>query len=228
MKQCPTCQHIYTDETLIYCLDDGATLYTPYDPQATQHLPGARPTAPTPGGFNFPPYSPSVAPQPRSNRWLIYLLLCLVLVGIGIGVFALVKSRQGTTDGTQSSGDTAQSKVDVNRNSLPPAAAATPTASQLVGTWRANINELGNRTEITYTVNADGTTKILQRDEQGRTATESGTWQYSDGTLFERFANGSTGKGSIRWIDRDTFEITIIDNGVPAYNGLKRTYHRVS
>lgn len=37
MKRCPTCQSTYTDDTLLYCLTDGATLIdsAAFDPQAT-------------------------------------------------------------------------------------------------------------------------------------------------------------------------------------------------
>ena len=73
---------------------------------------------------------------------------------------------------------------------------------------------------------SDGNTRYAFKS-RGRTASDTATWQYSDGTLFERFSSGAAGKGSIRWIDDDRFEITIIDNGVPAYNGLKRTYQRL-
>src|SRR5438128_10278734 len=35
MKQCPACRRTYDDETLNFCLEDGATLLASYDPQAT-------------------------------------------------------------------------------------------------------------------------------------------------------------------------------------------------
>lgn len=55
LRRCPTCQTTYTDETLNYCLIDGAALVDaaeaakPYDPQATVQLkregnPGIAPT----------------------------------------------------------------------------------------------------------------------------------------------------------------------------------------
>ena len=81
--------------------------------------------------------------------------------------------------------------------------------------------------EITVTFLANGTSRYSFKDAKGRTGSDTGTWQYSDGILFERFSNGSSAKGSIRWIDRDNLEITIIDNGVPAYSGLKRRYRRI-
>lgn len=97
----------------------------------------------------------------------------------------------------------------------------------LVGSWRTNVTENGQATEITVTFLAEGDTRYRFKDAKGRTANDTGTWQYSDGILFERFSTGASGKGSLRWIDDDTVELTIIDNGVPAYAGLKRIYRRV-
>jgi hypothetical protein len=96
-----------------------------------------------------------------------------------------------------------------------------------VGTWRTNVYEKGQHTEITVTFLSTGNTRYIFK-ERGGTTTDTATWQYSDGTLFETFHSGASGKGTIRWIDDNNFEITIIDNGVPAYNGLKRQYHRIS
>lgn len=39
MKRCPTCSRTYADETLSYCLADGALLSASYDPEATLVLP---------------------------------------------------------------------------------------------------------------------------------------------------------------------------------------------
>jgi len=47
MKSCPTCNRTFED-TLTYCLVDGAILSAPFDPQATQRIPEARNTNPRP------------------------------------------------------------------------------------------------------------------------------------------------------------------------------------
>ena len=98
---------------------------------------------------------------------------------------------------------------------------------QLVGAWRANVTEQGDKYELTVTFNSDGTYKFVSKDAKRHTVSENGTWQYTDGILYQIFANGASGKGSIEWLDNNTFELTIIDNGVPAYNGIKRRYRRV-
>jgi hypothetical protein len=43
MKRCPTCNRIYTDDTLIYCLTDGSSLSAPSAPVGTEHLPAFHP-----------------------------------------------------------------------------------------------------------------------------------------------------------------------------------------
>ena len=118
--------------------------------------------------------------------------------------------------------------VGLKRPTLPGASAKNPPKSfQLVGTWRSRVSEFGQQYEITVRFAPEGTATYLMKDAMGRTATMMGTWQYSDGLLYERFSNGASGKGSINWVDTDNFVLTIIDNGVPAYSGIKRYYHRL-
>ena len=81
-------------------------------------------------------------------------------------------------------------------------------------------------TVIRVTFRANGTTHYLFRFS-GTTSTYNGTWRYSDETLSEGLPNGTSARSSIRWIDQDTFELTIIDNGIPSYIGRKRLYRRV-
>jgi hypothetical protein len=46
MKNCPTCNRTYDDETLTFCLEDGVRLSSPYDPRATLPGPATRATDP--------------------------------------------------------------------------------------------------------------------------------------------------------------------------------------
>jgi hypothetical protein len=45
MRQCPTCNRSYGDETLTYCLADGSLLSDQYDSEATQRIPPPRETS---------------------------------------------------------------------------------------------------------------------------------------------------------------------------------------
>jgi len=227
MKQCPVCSRTFSDDTLVYCLDDGSVLANSYDPGATQRMPSPRST-------NSPAFTP---PPQRSNKWLIVLLTSVLLVFVvGAGAVILWLSLRDKTNGPQDSTasqtssnlsgrDTASSNNDKDSSASSP---ETSPSWKLVGVWRTNVEELGVNTEITYTFLADGSSKMVFKTTGKRQPeTDSGTWQYSEGVLYERFSNGVSGKGKIEWIDDDTFEITIVDNGVPAYNGLKRRYHRI-
>jgi len=230
MKQCPVCSRTFSDDTLVYCLDDGSVLANSYDPGATQRMPSPRST-------NSAPFMP---PPQRSNTWLIVLLtsvLLLFVVGAGTVILwlSLRDKTNGPQDSTASQTSTNQSGRDAtnsnNGQSNKDSSSSSPESSpswKLVGDWRTNVEELGVNTEITYTFLADGSSKMVFRTTGKRQpGTDYGTWQYSEGILYERFSNGVSGKGKIEWIDDDTFEITIVDNGVPAYNGLKRRYHRL-
>ncbi|HEY6047409.1 MAG TPA: hypothetical protein VIU65_12445 [Pyrinomonadaceae bacterium] len=44
MKSCPTCNRTYPDDTLAFCLVDGAVLSAPYEPEQTQKIPPTRTT----------------------------------------------------------------------------------------------------------------------------------------------------------------------------------------
>lgn len=226
MKQCPACNRTYADDTQVYCLDDGSVLRLAYDPQATLRIPAARatdfPETQRPAVRSEPGY-PS---PPPSKRWPIYGLIALLFLILGGGVAALLILGYSRT--TSSGNNNQPTKVAASFSAPTPQATPSPTpdAQTLVGVWQSNVYEMKRQTEITITFGADGTTHYVFKDKFGK-GTANGTWRYSDETLFERSASGGSGRGSIRWIDQNTFEITIIDNGVPAYKGLKRLYKRL-
>ncbi len=99
---------------------------------------------------------------------------------------------------------------------------------RLVGSWQASVSEFGQQMEVSLNIKADGTCTYYIRAADGRTANQNGLWQYSNGIFYETFPSGAIGKGSITWINNDAFIVTIIDNGVPAYSGLKRRYRRLN
>jgi hypothetical protein len=101
---------------------------------------------------------------------------------------------------------------------------ATPTDP--VGTWKANVVELSVPGEIVWHIRPDGTTGYTFSTATG-TTTLDGTWTYANGIIYERNSEGESASGSIRWLDRDSFVITIKDNGDPAYRGITRLYRRM-
>jgi YARHG domain len=116
MKQCPTCHRTYTDDTLVYCLDDGSVLAAVYDPQATQIIAPPRRTDPMPTAVFIPPTQPAqqqppsfapaqpqpVPPRQGVNPAVVYVMVALLALLVGGGVVALLL-RPGTKEETSSS-----------------------------------------------------------------------------------------------------------------------------
>src|SRR5688500_5954205 len=63
MKKCPQCKRTYADETLAFCLADGALLSAPYDPNATLVLPTPQDPSEVASAKASPPVERSSAPE---------------------------------------------------------------------------------------------------------------------------------------------------------------------
>lgn len=76
MKKCPQCGQTYEDESLFFCLSDGASLTSIPDPEAT------RLSAPPqiPNTCAIPYYSPQPPARGRANPLLIGLVILLLLM----------------------------------------------------------------------------------------------------------------------------------------------------
>jgi hypothetical protein len=83
MKTCPECNRTYPDDTLAFCLVDGAILSAPFDPEATQRIPIPRTTNPPATEV----LSASQSIQQKGNPKLIY-----IVVGIMAGVIVVLAS----------------------------------------------------------------------------------------------------------------------------------------
>jgi hypothetical protein len=222
LKQCPACHRTYSDNTQVYCLDDGSVLQR-YEPAPTLRI-----AAPLVTNNPPPRIPPPMSQAPiRSSRWPIYVLAALVFLVLCAGIgFLLIVGYSHMTQSSASASQTAENLNSPTPSTQPsPSPSTSPSSQALVGVWRTTVIENGSNTVITVTFRANGTTHYMFRARG--TSSYNGAWQYSDETLFEKFPTGASGKSSIRWIDPDTFELTIIDNGVPAYIGLKRQYKRV-
>jgi uncharacterized membrane protein len=81
MKRCPTCSRTYEDDSLIYCLDDGAPLVASRDPEATLIRSPPPVVLPPTLAYNEQP-APPPAPAPATQRGLRPLVLGALVVGV--------------------------------------------------------------------------------------------------------------------------------------------------
>src|SRR5262249_39650366 len=122
--------------------------------------------------------------------------------------------------------DNAATRPAANGPNVAPAVDRPDERSQLVGTWKADVVELGVRMEIVWHVWPDGTSSYMATSATG-SGTATTAWTYTGGIIYERSSSGPPSSGSIRWIDRDHFVLTIIDTGDPRTRGLERRYSRL-
>lgn len=116
MKRCPSCNRNYTDETLLYCLEDGTplvadqttapTLMMPAEPPPTIAYDTGRVTTPTvPPAWTTTTPPPTAPPQQQKRKvwpWVLGVLVVLLIFGGGLiaAVFWMVSS--GLNDNTNS------------------------------------------------------------------------------------------------------------------------------
>jgi hypothetical protein len=111
MKQCPRCSRNYTDETLVYCLEDGTLLVRARDSEATMINPyPPAPIVPPTAAYQMPPFNQPVTPAmfapaasvpPARHRspWAVGALVLVALaVGLTIGGIIFQRSSSTTAD----------------------------------------------------------------------------------------------------------------------------------
>ena len=127
MKQCPACNRTYTDDALLFCLEDGAQLVpagagsaASFDPNATLALSQPRDTNPPPqiSYQQTPPpaatphwtpaaYTPSVqkAERPGSKTWLVIAIAGVAVLAVGIIVLlAIIGSNTSDSSNKNTNG----------------------------------------------------------------------------------------------------------------------------
>lgn len=83
MKRCPTCNRTYTDESLLFCADDGTQLISEAAPaEPFDASPASLPTIAASAPYTPPPPAASYQPTPKKRKWL-------ALIALVFGVFAL-------------------------------------------------------------------------------------------------------------------------------------------
>jgi hypothetical protein len=156
MKTCPSCHKTYEDETMMFCLVDGAKLLqapTAADPNATYVLPPPRVTEPGPTvaspqstlraqpelmQMGPRPYAPDFDSSERTRRsalpWLLGIVIVLGVSGIVIALI-LTRSRsepsqQVTQTSTPTTSPTQSGAITTESEPSPPVkqkTATTPT-----------------------------------------------------------------------------------------------------
>src|SRR5258708_18944860 len=97
MKSCPKCKKEYADDSLRFCLEDGAKVVKVSQPAATlrysQESPALEPTI---AAGNQPP-SPAAGAQPNVKRILPIVIIVLVLLAaLGVAAVFMRSARQPT------------------------------------------------------------------------------------------------------------------------------------
>jgi hypothetical protein len=175
MKQCPVCQTTYTDDSLQFCLADGATLSFPATEQPTQVIPPsnnpirvniAQDTSPT--VVAQPTVQPTIQPvsEKKGSGIIIGLLvtvLALVVLGsAGTIGWLLLRDRGGS--------DVVSNKTPIASPSVNPTATQTPNDAANLRSELENLkkqiqdqkNQKGNVPTISNTTTPQ-TTSVTAR-----------------------------------------------------------------
>lgn len=140
MKQCPKCKRNYNDETLNFCLDDGATLHTVYDSEATITIPRPFPTS-TPPTEILPNRQPETRAESRGTKfnptYIVILILAILLAASGVALFYERGNGSSTANVKQSDLNTVDS--DVAKPEQSPRILGTPTVDRNNPTARYSV-----------------------------------------------------------------------------------------
>ncbi len=171
MKKCPDCNRTYSDDTLSFCLKDGAILSAPYDPRETR--PVNREPLPTleisSSAARTNEMTPSVSSKRSGRRVLLITLAVAVLLATGLVIGANWKAwfggdnLQAKESGLESAGGkpTPQPTPSIAPSATPqstPSAKPTPTPTpakklDMKGTWTGTF---ANRDAVLYINSQEG------------------------------------------------------------------------
>jgi hypothetical protein len=145
VKSCPTCSRTYGDDTLVFCLDDGAHLSTPYDPRTTLKGSAARDTRPPrteilPSDFERNEARPGPVTEKRGGTFWLILTGTLVLMVVGLVTVVAYLTWKGTSKSTPERSTlsaTPRQSNDVPRDANRAAESSPPSldAHWLDGVW---------------------------------------------------------------------------------------------
>src|SRR6266404_134402 len=97
MKSCPKCNKEYADNSLRFCLEDGAKLVKVSQPAATLAYSQASPAPEPTIAAGHQPLTPTAGPQPNPKRILpIVIIVVVLLAALGLAAVFMRSARQPT------------------------------------------------------------------------------------------------------------------------------------
>ena len=104
MKKCPECNRTYADDTLAFCLVDGAVLSAPFDSEPTLVMPAT----------SSPVADKANARQPTHLRYLyvVILILFILVAGGGVALFYERSKSDQLANNTRASGTSESNPVE--------------------------------------------------------------------------------------------------------------------
>lgn len=185
MKSCPSCNRTYPDDTLAFCLVDGAILSAPYDPKAAQHHSQSQNTEPPPTEafhlkFNPPQTihsssSQSFIPERTKNlssekqrrkRGLILGTVAFLLIAAGV-IIALGWSRWAGSNDSQAKQSTTENMNNMLTKTEPsvkpsitpqstPSPKSTPSQTKKIDVTGTWTGTFANRDAFLFINSQDG------------------------------------------------------------------------
>ena len=218
MKQCPTCQSQYTDDTLQFCLQDGSPLHFVGVNSEQETVVAGRPSSQintppvtNPTGWNPNQYSSNAGVQPaekKSNATMAVFITVFVMLLLFsfAGIAAWIYYRGGKTDDNgnvfiakkRSDSDTMSNTTTASKTT--PMATTTPSTS-------SNANAVVNSTPVDR---EQVKREVSQRINAWKSGTESGNIDsfinlYAD-TLDYYYNKRGVSRSSIRSDKQNAFD----------------------
>jgi hypothetical protein len=175
MKECPACSRVYADESLRFCLDDGASLVSQASREGAQttirinppRTKAAKATEVLPGSRRA-----SAAEKQSLVPWFVAGAALLLATVLGIVITIVIFANRPSKSTTDSTGQK-------NVNSTPPVGSqSSPGVINLAGTRWTQSSTISQVKEFNFLAN--GTINNDPTD----------TWRQDGNTLIMEFTNG--------------------------------------
>ncbi|HKC62003.1 MAG TPA: hypothetical protein VKB86_00090 [Pyrinomonadaceae bacterium] len=191
--RCPSCNQIYTDETLSFCPNDGTPLireqqqYNPQEITPPTAYPAVQPPAypqqPPPQQGYYPPQGGQIAPQgwqqpaygqqypppygapagAKSRLPVIIAIAAVVLIALGVGLYFMLRGNSSTSTNSSRTSTNTSSTFPTSSPSRTPTTSAFPTPSTNTTTTTTSTSSEDEKYRLFYSAAKIGDTQ-LQKD----------------------------------------------------------------